>query len=170
VAGAGLTFPPFRSRAPWWGPDLQTVRNGTRVFAEGPFGTFTAHHRTGRPTLFIAGGIGITPIRAMLDETSPMAHCTLLYRVNRREDIVFAKELDAIASRRGVEVHYLIGVEIGDDQTDQLGIPAIERLVPDVTERDCFVCGPPPLIDAVCRRLHVIGVPDAFVHFEKFEF
>jgi predicted ferric reductase len=150
--------------------DLQTIRNGTRVFAEGPFGTFTAHHRTGRPTLFIAGGIGITPIRAMLDESSSITHCTLLYRVNRREDIVFAKELAEIASRRGVDVHYLIGVEIGDDQTDQLGIPAIKRLVPDVTKRDCFVCGPPALIDAVRRRLHVIGVPDAFVHFEKFEF
>ena len=106
----------------------------------------------------------------MLDETSSLSHCTLLYRVNRREDIVFAKELDEIASRRRVDVHYLIGVEIGDDQTDQLGIPAIKRLVPDVTKRDCFVCGPPALIDAVCRRLHVIGVPDAFVHFEKFEF
>ena len=67
-------------------------------------------------------------------------------------------------------MHYLTGFEIGDDQTDQLGIPAITRLVPDVIERDCFVCGPPALVDAVCRRLHAIGVPDASVHFERFEF
>jgi predicted ferric reductase len=150
--------------------DLQSIRAGTPVFVEGPFGTFTGQRRTGRPVLFIAGGIGITPIRAMLDEVPSRSRCTLLYRVNEPADIVFAKELDDIASRKGVDVHYLTGFEIGDDQTDQLGIPAIIRLVPDVIDRDCFVCGPPPLIDAVCRRLHTIGVPDTSVHFERFVF
>jgi predicted ferric reductase len=150
--------------------DLQSIRSGTPVFAEGPFGTFTAQRRTGRATLFIAGGIGITPIRAMLDDFHSQSRCILLYRVNRREDVVFASELEDIASRKGIEVHYLIGFEIGDDRTDQLGIPAIIRLVPDVIERDCFVCGPPPLVDAVCRRLRAIGVPDTSVQFERFEF
>jgi len=149
---------------------LQSVRSGTPVFAEGPFGTFTGRRGTGRPTLFIAGGIGITPIRAMLDEVATGSRCTLLYRVNSEDEVVFGKELRDIASRKGVDVHFLIGVEIGDDQTDQLGIPAITRLVPDVTERDCFVCGPPALISVVCRRLHTIGVPHSSVHFERFEF
>ncbi len=150
--------------------ELQSIRSGTRVWAEGPFGTFTANRRTGGAPLFIAGGIGITPIRAMLDDLPSQSGAVLLYRVNRRADIAFAKELDDIASRKGVEVLYLTGVEIGDDQTDQLGIPAITRLVPDVIERDCFVCGPPALVDAVCRRLHAIGVPDDSVLFERFEF
>jgi predicted ferric reductase len=150
--------------------ELQSIRSGTPVFAEGPFGTFTAQKRTGRPALFIAGGIGITPIRALLDDLPSQSRCVLLYRVNRREDIVFGTELEDIAARKGIEVHYLIGFEIGDDQTDQLGVPAITRLVPDVIERDCFVCGPPALVDAVCRRLRTIGVPDSSVHFERFEF
>jgi predicted ferric reductase len=150
--------------------ELQSIRRGTPVFAEGPFGSFTAHRRTSRSALFIAGGIGITPIRAMLDNVPRDARCTLLYRVNRNEDIVFAKELDDMATRNGVEVHYLVGTDIGDDQSDQLGIPAIARLVPDVRERDCFVCGPPALIDAVCRRLRVLGVPDSSVNFERFQF
>ena len=149
---------------------LQSIRSGTPVFAEGPFGTFTAHKRSGRPALYIAGGIGITPIRAMLDDLPSQSRSILLYRVNRRADIVFANELDDLASRKGLEVHYLVGTEIGDDRTDQLGIPAIGRLVPDVNERDCFVCGPPALVDVVCRRLHAIGVPPASVHFERFEF
>jgi predicted ferric reductase len=150
--------------------DLQSIKSGTPVFAEGPFGTFTAQRRMGRPMLFIAGGIGITPIRAMLDDVPSRSRCTLLYRVNGQDDIVFGKELTDIAARKGVEVHFLVGIEIGDDQTDQLGIPAITRLVPDVIERDCFVCGPPALISAVCRRLHAIGVPNSSVHFERFEF
>lgn len=150
--------------------ELQSIRSGTPVFAEGPFGTFTAQKGTGRPALFIAGGIGITPIRALLDELAVQSRSTLLYRVNRREDIVFAREIEDIAARKGIEVHYLTGFEIGDDQTDQLGVPAITRLVPDVIERDCFVCGPPALVDAVCRRLQTIGVPDSSVNFERFEF
>jgi predicted ferric reductase len=149
---------------------LQLVRPGTRVFAEGPYGTFTAARRTGRPLLLIAGGIGITPIRALLDDLPRGARCTLLYRVNTEEEIVFAEELEDIARHRGVEVICLTGTEIGDDHTDRLGIPMITRLVPDVTSRDCFVCGPPPMIEAVCRRLQRIGVPDASVHFERFEF
>ena len=46
----------------------------------------------------------------------------------------------------------------------------LRRLVPDIRNRDCFVCGPPALIEAVRRRLHALGVPDASVHFERFEF
>jgi predicted ferric reductase len=150
--------------------ELQSIRRGTHVFAEGPFGSFTEHRRTRRAALFIAGGIGITPIRAMLDRAPRDTRCILLYRVNREEDIVFAKELDDMATRDGVEVHYLVGTDIGDDQSDQLGIPAIARLVPDVRERDCFVCGPPALIDAVRRRLRALGVPDSSVNFERFQF
>jgi predicted ferric reductase len=150
--------------------DLQRVRSGTRVFAEGPFGTFTAIRNTGRLPLFIAGGIGITPIRALLDELSVQSGAVLLYRANRKADIVFAEEIDDLAARKAVRVHYMIGTEIGDDETDQLGIPAILGLVPDVIERDCYVCGPPVLVDVVRRRLHAIGVPHTSVHFERFEF
>lgn len=150
--------------------ELQSIRKGTPVFAEGPFGTFTANRHTGRAPLFVAGGIGITPIRALLDELSSQSDAVLLYRVNRKVDLVFTNELDDIAARKGVRVHYLTGFEIGDDQTDQLGIPAIRRLVPDVTARDCYVCGPPVFLDVVRRRLRMIGVPGAAVHFERFEF
>jgi predicted ferric reductase len=149
---------------------LQTVRAGTRVFAEGPFGTFTAHRRSGRPLLFIAGGIGITPLRALLDELPTGTRCTVLYRVNTESEILFAAELDEIARAKGVEVVCLTGVEIGNDRTDRLGVPMLRRLVPDIRNRDCFVCGPPALVTAVCRRLHALGVPDSAVHFERFEF
>ena len=55
--------------------ELQSIRSGTPVFAEGPFGTFT-DRRTGGAPLFIAGGIGITPIRAMLDDLPSQSRCT----------------------------------------------------------------------------------------------
>ncbi|MBV8951636.1 MAG: ferric reductase-like transmembrane domain-containing protein [Actinobacteria bacterium] len=150
---------------------MQRVRRGTGVFAEGPYGTFTADRRTRRKVLLIAGGIGITPLRALLD-TLPgrPGDVTLLYRVVDTDDAVFRDELKDLARERGIEYRLGIGAEIGDDRTDKLGIPAIRAMVPDVRDRDCFVCGPPGLIDAVCRRLRLMGVPKSQIHYERFEF
>ena len=150
---------------------LQQVEPGVRVFAEGPYGTFTTHGLTSSRALLIAGGIGITPLRALL-ETLPLApgHITLLYRAASEREVAFTQELDTLSRERGVTLHYLIGPEIGDDRTDQLGIPALVRLVPDIAQRDVFVCGPPGMVDAVRRRLHALKVPRARVHFERFAY
>jgi predicted ferric reductase len=151
---------------------LQRIRRGTRVFAEGPYGTFTAERRTRRRVLLIAGGIGITPLRALLETLGAKTpyEITLLYRVVRSEDVIFADELQELASERGITIRVLTGEEIGDDQTDRLGVPAIATLVPDVAERDVFVCGPPGLVDAVCHRLRLLGVPARHIHFERFAY
>jgi predicted ferric reductase len=148
---------------------LQHVREGTRVFAEGPYGTFTAERRTRRRVALIAGGIGITPLRALL-ETLPAApgDVALLYRVASPRELAFRNELEALAERTGVQLHALVGPEIGDDQTDRLGLPALRALLPDIADRDVFVCGPPPMVDAVRRRLRALRVPSAQVHFERF--
>lgn len=150
---------------------LQRVRRGTGVFAEGPYGTFTSDLRTRRKVLLVAGGIGITPLRALLESMpGDPGDLTLLYRVVDDDDAVFRDELRHLAAERGIEYRLGVGPEIGDDRTDRLGIPALLAMVPDVRERDCFVCGPPGLIDAVCRRLKRIGVPKTQIHFERFEF
>jgi ferredoxin-NADP reductase len=146
------------------------VRRGTKVMIEGPFGTFTADRRTSRRTLLIAGGIGITPLRAMLDTFRAGDDVILLYRVVRNEDVVFADELKRLASDRDIKVYVITGSEIGDDNTDKLGVPALRHAIPDIAARDCFVCGPPQLIDALHRRLRILGVPKKHVHYERFEF
>ncbi len=151
--------------------ELQRIKPGTRVFAEGPYGTFTDALRTRRRVLLIGGGIGITPLRALL-ETMPAdpGDITLLYRVSFLADVVFRDEIARLGTERGIVLHALIGAEIGDDQTDQLGIPSIARLVPDVRARDCYVCGPPGLVDAVARRLRALGVPEPQIHYERFAY
>jgi predicted ferric reductase len=148
---------------------LQRIKKGTRVFIEGPYGTFTADRRTVRRALFIAGGIGITPLRALLETVGPNDDVVMLYRVVSNDDIIFADELRRFANERGVTVYVVTGSDIGDDQTDRLGVPALRRAVPDIASRDCFVCGPPALVDAVRRRLSMLGVPKRRIHFERFE-
>jgi len=145
------------------------LRPGTRVLAEGPYGTFTSDRRTSHKALLIAGGIGITPLRALLDTMGPGDDVVLLYRVAGPDDAVFGGELREIAAARGIVVYILPGDEVGDDQTDLLSIPALARGVPDISARDCFLCGPPGMMDAVLPRLRHLGVPRDRVHYERFE-
>jgi predicted ferric reductase len=149
---------------------MQGLRGGTRVFLEGPFGTFTDGRRTRRRVALLAGGIGITPLRALLDELRvDPRDITLLYRCQRSEDLVFMDELRWFVDR-GTTIWTLVGTDVGDDRTDQLGIPAIARLVPDIAQRDVYVCGPPAMLAAVTRRLRRLGVPRAQLHSERFDF
>lgn len=156
------------------GDDTARIRGlgrGVRVFAEGPYGTFTAQLRTRTRVALIAGGIGITPVRSLL-ETMPGApgDITLLYRVAEDVDVAFGDELAKLARKRGAEIRVIVGAEIGDDQTDRLGVPALRELVPDIADRDVYVCGPPAMVDAVCRRLTMLHVPPAQIHFERFAY
>ena len=144
---------------------------GTRVFAEGPYGTFTAARQTRRRAVLIAGGIGITPLRALI-ETLPVGRgdITLLYRVQRPEDFVFRAELDRLVRDKHLHVHPIAGTDIGDDETDRLGVQALHHMVPDMADRDVYVCGPPGLVDAVHRRLRLLGVPRDQIHSERFAY
>ena len=149
---------------------LLRVRRGTRVFAEGPYGTFTAERRTQPRVLLIAGGIGITPLRALLDTFGSDDDVVLLYRVQRPEDAIFGDELRRFAGAQNITIHVIPGTQIGDDRTDLLSVPALRRGVPDIAQRECFVCGPPSLIDAIKRRLRILRVPRRQIHYERFEF
>ena len=109
---------------------------------------------------------GLLRLRALLETFGPDDDVVLCYRVESSEDAIFTAELERFATE-GMTIHIIPGSVIGDDQTDLLGIPALRRGVPDLTTRDCFVCGPPGLIDAVVRRLRKLHVPRKQIHFER---
>jgi len=151
------------------------LRPGTRVLIEGPYGALTAARRAGEHALLIAAGVGITTMRALLDDLIPAAgSVTLLYRIRRPEDAVFRMELDHLARRYGVQVLYLEGgrphrgswlparFAAGDD------VSALRRLVPHVAECDVFLCGPPPWMRTVRATLISAGVGGDRIHAEEF--
>jgi predicted ferric reductase len=146
---------------------LRTVPVGTRVFAEGPYGAFTALSRTKPATLLIAGGVGVTPIRALLEEaTGPT---TVLYRAQRTEDAVLLGELRNLAQSRGAVLHLLTGrTGAGSPPYSPFAPENLAALVPDITDRDVYVCGPGAMTDAVLRSLRTLKVPAAQVHSERF--
>jgi predicted ferric reductase len=179
TAGSWATAHPFSLSAPPVGNRLRlTVKTlgdgserlqrlpvGTRLVAEGPYGAMTADRRTRRDVLLIAGGVGITPMRALF-ETMPIApgqDLMLLYRANEPEQLVFREELDTLAARREARVIYLLG-----SSRDLLSARTLVRLVPGLAERDVYLCGPPGLSAAVRASLQQAGLPPAQLHEERF--
>ncbi|MFE2598534.1 ferric reductase-like transmembrane domain-containing protein [Streptomyces sp. NPDC059396] len=145
---------------------LARLRPGTRVWAEGPYGAFTADRSRAPKTLLLAGGAGITPLRALF-ETLP-GEVTLVYRARRAEDLALRGELDAIAAARGGVVHYVVGGPGG--YSSPLTARALARLVPDLAAHEVYLCGPPGMAEAAKRALRVAGVRRRRIHHESFTF
>jgi predicted ferric reductase len=146
---------------------LRSLKVGTRVFAEGPYGAFTTIHQQRTDALLIAGGVGITPIRALLEDIA--GHVVLLYRVRTEADAVLLPELTGLAKARGAILHVLSGNDqAAGPRGPMLGAANLHFMVPDVHERDVFVCGPPGMTSAVLRSLRELRVPSPQVHAERF--
>ncbi|MFF7985033.1 ferric reductase-like transmembrane domain-containing protein [Streptomyces sp. NPDC007901] len=141
---------------------LRHLKAGTRVFAEGPYGAFTTLHRQKPEALLIAGGVGVTPIRALLEDLE--GHAIVIYRVAADRDAVLYDELRDLAVAKGAELHLVTGPPV----PDRLAPGELSRLVPDIADRDVFLCGPPPMMNAVLRSLGDLGVPKPQIHFERF--
>ena len=155
---------------------LTHLRPGTRVLIEGPYGRLTAERRRTRRVVLMACGIGITPIRALLEELeyAPGA-ATLIYRARTPADFVLWPEVDAIARARGVAVHYLSGPRIADraswmpeSAAGWSDATALLHLVPDLPAADLFVCGPDSWMDAVRAAAVDAGLPVGQLHEERF--
>ena len=149
---------------------LRRLKPGTRVVAEGPYGALTGAARRRRKVLLIAGGVGITPLRALL-ESLPAApgDLTLIYRVSSLRDAVFRRELEQIAARREARVWFVAGSR-AELETNPLTAGELTRRVPGLIDHDVYLCGPPGLTAAVSRELLDAGVPRRQIHRESFEF
>jgi predicted ferric reductase len=156
---------------------VSTLRPGTKVLIEGPYGRLTADRRTARQVTMIASGVGITPLRALLEEL-PYApgEAVLLYRARSEADLVFRGELEHLAASRGVQVLYLLGPRgrpgswlPGGWSADARGdAAALRHLVPDIARHDVFVCGPDSWMEAVLTAARRARVPGDRIHLERF--
>ncbi|MBB5153846.1 ferredoxin reductase family protein [Saccharopolyspora phatthalungensis] len=151
---------------------LRNLRVGTRVLAEGPYGAFTTEQCTGRDVLLIGGGVGVTPIRALLEELAQTRQdVVVLYRVGDQREAVLVSELQWLAQRAGAQLHVVIGPATAVGRHGPImGPQHLAALVPGIRHRDVFLCGPPGMTDAVLGALRTLGVPRAQCHTERFAF
>jgi predicted ferric reductase len=155
---------------------LARLRPGTKVLIEGPYGKLTGQERLGTKVAMIASGIGITPMRALLEDLAyPPGHAVLIYRAHTAPDLVFRQDLDALAHERGIRIHYLTGRRgTGRDAwlPAQHSLPrgshALRHLLPGIADYDVFVCGPDAWMDSACEAVRAAGLPAQQLHVERF--
>ncbi|MGK3941179.1 ferredoxin reductase family protein [Streptomyces caeruleatus] len=147
---------------------LRDLQVGSRAFVEGPYGAFTSLHRTRPGALLIAGGVGITPVRALLEEQA-VGDVVVLYRVRSEADAVLLDEVRHLVELRGGRLHLLTGRTGEPGAPPPFGPDSLHHLVPDITDRDVYVCGPPAMTAAVLSGLRDLRVPARQVHSERFD-
>lgn len=158
---------------------LTHLTPGTRVAVEGPYGRLHAGVRTRPKVTLLASGIGITPLRALLEELP--AHpgdITLIYRARDTTDLVLKHELDTLAATHGHRVYYVLGPRARRRDGSPSWLPAtaahltdaqaLTQLVPDIAEHDVYLCGADTWMDAARTAATAAGVPETRIHDERF--
>jgi len=157
---------------------LATLRPGTRVLFEGPYGRLHEGVRTRRKVLLMASGIGITPMRALLEGLDQRpGEVSLIYRTTSEHDRILVDELTNLAGRRQAGLFIVTGHRASGrrswlpQQAAHLGdVEALRQLVPDIARHDVFICGSPGWMDAAERAVTRAGVPPERVHSERFTY
>lgn len=151
---------------------IPELKPGTPVLIDGPNGIFTAHSSESDKVLMIAGGIGITPIRSVAEEmVAADRDIVLIYGNRNANSIVFKKELDDLVTKSQGRLkifHVMSGDQAWQGEKGRIDRERIERLVPDLLERDVFLCGPPVMMKIVRSTLAGMGVPSSRIHYERF--
>ncbi len=155
---------------------VPAIPPGTKAWVDGPYGVFTTdRHRDAPGFVFIAGGIGITPIISMLRTLADRGDARPLWLFNADstwDDVTFREEIDALERRLNLNVTYVI------DRPPPGWIGARGRITRDLIamtlpegyrEAHYFLCGPKPMVEAVAAMLDALDVPSSRIHNELFD-
>jgi ferredoxin-NADP reductase len=145
---------------------LAALEPGTRVAIEGPYGAFTADSRSTDRVLLIGAGVGVTPLRALLEDLPAHVDTVVLARAHDEHSLPLREELRQLTHLRSGRLHELFGHR---NQT-RLDQRALRKLIPDIAQRDIFICGPVGFTATVRHAALALGVPDDRIHHEEFSF
>jgi predicted ferric reductase len=145
---------------------LGRMKAGTRIAIEGPYGAFTKHSSWGRKVLLVGAGVGVTPVRALLEDFDANSDVVVVTRASSTEELLFQGEIRSLVSESGWQLHELVGSR----REHPLDARHLRRMVPDIRSRDVYVCGPEQLADSVSSACRTLGVPEERLHHEQFAF
>lgn len=151
---------------------IGNVPLGTHVIIDGPLGLFIKETSHRKKYLFIAGGIGITPIRAMIELNAiDKADMVLIYGSRTEKDITFKAEFDEILLRcPTLKIFHILGTPTPGYENGFINKDKIVRLIPDFFDREVFLCGPPIMMKLTVKNLKELGFDNSHMHYEKFSF
>ena len=145
---------------------LARLAPGTPVAIEGPYGVFTADAAERDRLLLVGAGVGVAPVLALLQELPASADVTVLLRASSFDRLVLRDEVADEVRRRGGRLNELLGPR----EHVPLDAAALRRRVPDLREREVFLCGPDAMARELAGQLERAGVPRRRIHFESFTF
>ncbi|KAA9111139.1 ferredoxin reductase family protein [Microbacterium rhizomatis] len=155
---------------------LTTLRRGTKVVFEGPYGKMTGAVRTGTKLLMIGAGAGVAPLVALLEsEAYAPGAATLLTRDHEDADVLRLGAIHNLMRTRGVQYYTLNGPRSGGASSwlpathaQWRGADLIRQLARDIDAYDVFVCGPIPWMASLRADLRHAGVAAERIHTEAF--
>ena len=145
---------------------LARLAPGTPVAIEGPYGAFTHHARETDRVLLVAAGVGVTPVRAMLEDLPRHVDVVVILRGSTARDLILRNEIGRLVGERGGRLHEVVGSRA----QRPLDAGHLRRLVPDIAARDLYVCGPGEFMKQLIGQARSLGVPDGRIHHEDFAF
>ncbi|MGE5243485.1 MAG: ferredoxin--NADP reductase [Betaproteobacteria bacterium] len=154
------------------GPHL-TLDPGARVDVEGPVGAFVFPAAPAeRQFLFVAGGTGVAPLRAMLQEALrlPDAKIGFVYSARTPAEFAYGDELRGLARSGRIALEQTVTRPAGrdwDGLRGRIGRAELAPLVRDPATTRCFICGPPALVDEIPRILESLGVMKERIRIEE---
>jgi predicted ferric reductase len=145
---------------------LKNLKPGTRVMVEGPYGVFTADQAESKKIALIAGGVGITPIRAIMEELPVHSEIDLIWRASNEDDLVLRKEVEELAAELGARIHFMVG----NRKQFPMSPGRIRAAVPHIGQCDVFMCGPDSMIEQTKASLITAGLSEDQIHDEAFSY
>lgn len=153
---------------------IREIATGTRAYLDGPYGAFSLDNYRAPGYVFVAGGIGITPVISMLRtlaDRHDQRPLLLFYGSQDWEEVTFREEIDALQQRLNLSVIHVLE-EAPADWPGESGLitPALlaRHLPAERLQYEYFICGPPVMLDAVEQGLMQLGIPLAQIQLERF--
>lgn len=150
------------------------VAEGDLLEVSGPYGRFTFRGQEAPSVVFIAGGVGVTPLMSAiryLTDQSWNGRIDLLYACARLDSVIFREELAYLTARHpNLHVTIVLSDEPAGEWTGARGFVTADMLsrVPEIRSRRIHLCGPPVMMDAVKKELAALGVPEGSIKMELF--
>lgn len=154
---------------------LRAIPAGTRVSIEGPYGLFTRHARTSPKLAVVAAGVGVTPIRALLEDARlAPGEATVLLRAGREHDAFLWDEVRALAAAKGAAYFEMLGHRAGGtrswmSQDDARRGVTLLTVFPDLLDSDLYLCGPSRWLDSIEAEAVAAGLRPEQIHAERFD-
>jgi predicted ferric reductase len=145
---------------------IARLRPGTRVIVEGPYGTFTRHRLSAGRVVLIGAGVGVTPLRALLEDLPLSSEVTVVVRAQSSAHVVHGGELaDLVERRKGKYVELL-----GSRDDVRLDEQTLRPLLGKLHDADVYVCGPNDFTDTIVATARRLGARADRLHVESFSF